>query len=289
MSAGSGRRSATVATGMLLAAAGCHASAHPGRQSKADDLPRIVSLHDVTTEILVALGAADRLVGARRPIQVPSEVGAAVAQVPRVGDTESIVASRPTLVIGTSVVAREAPGLVNYLREVGIEVVLLDPQGLDDVYDGVIEVARRAKVPDAGAMLVARLRGRSGDEAAAATAPVRVFVYDCCDPPFTAARRTVLSDLIERAGGRNVFTDLDAGWTRVSWEDVIARKPELVVIHAYREEEESAVDKKRARLRVMPALADVPVMVMPLGFSLGGIRSVDGLEHLRRAIAGLRG
>jgi len=289
VSAGSGRRSATVATGMLLAAAGCHASAHPGGQSQADDPPRIVSLHDVTTEILVALGAADRLVGARRPIQVPPDVGAAVAQIPRVGDTESIVASRPTLVLGTSVVAREAPELVNYLREVGIEVVLLDPQGLDDVYDGVIEVARRAKVPDAGALLVARLRGRSGAGASAAPEPVRVFVYDCCDPPFTAARRTVLSNLIARAGGRNVFTDLDAGWTRVSWEDVIARKPQLVVIHAYREEEESAVDKKRARLRVMPALADVPVMVMPLGFSLGGIRSVDGLEHLRRAIAGLRG
>jgi iron complex transport system substrate-binding protein len=289
VTAGAGRRSATVATGVLLAAAGCHAPAHPGGAAQADAPPRIVSLHDVTTEILVALGATDRLVGAGRPVQVPPEVGAALAQVPRVGDTESIVASRPTLVLGTSVVAREAPALVTYLRDVGIEVVLLDPRDLDDVYDGVLEVARRAKVPEAGARVVARLRARVGAAAAVAPEPVRVFVYDCCDPPFTAARRTVLSDLIARAGGRNIFTDLDASWTRVSWEDVIAQKPQLVVIHAYREEEESAIDKKRARLRAMPALADVPVTVMPLGFSLGGIRSVDGLEHLRRALAGLRG
>jgi len=269
---------------MLLATAGCHAPVHV----RGGDAPRIVSLHDVTTEILVALGATDRLVGARRPVQVPPEVGAALATIPRVGDTESIVASKPTVVLGTSVVAREAPDLVTYLRDVGIEVVLLDPQGLDDVYDAVMEVARRAKVPGAGVTLVSRLRARSA-AAAAAEAPVRVFVYDCCDPPFTAAGRTVLSDLIERAGGRNVFTDVDAGWTKVSWEQVIARKPQLVIIHAYREEEESAVDQKRARLRAMPALADVPVTVMPLGFSLGGIRSVEGLEHLRRAIAGLRG
>jgi len=285
MSAGSGRRSATVATGVLLAAAGCHAPAHV----RAGDAPRIVSLHDVTTEILVALGATDRMVGARRPVQVPREVGAALATIPRVGDTESIVASQPTLVVGTSVVAREAPDLVTYLRDVGIEVVLVDPQGLDDVYDSVMEVARRAQVPDAGVTLVARLRDRSGAAASGAQEPVRVFVYDCCDPPFTAAQRTVLSDLIARAGGRNVFADVDAGWTKVSWEQVVARRPQLVVIHAYREEGESAVETKRARLRAMPGLADVPVTVMPLGFSLGGIRSVDGLEHLRLAIAGLRG
>jgi iron complex transport system substrate-binding protein len=268
---------------MLLATAGCHAPAHV----RAGDALRIVSLHDVTTEMLVALGATDRLVGAQRAVQVPAEVVDALAQIPRVSDIESIVAKKPTLVLGTSVVAREAPDLVKYLRDVGIEVVLLDPQGLDDVYAGVAEVARRAKVPDGGADLMARLRGRSGERAAAAPEPVRVFVYDCCDPPFTAARRTVLTDLIERAGGRNVFAELDAGWTRVSWEQVIARKPQLVVIHAYREEEESAVEKKRARLAAMPGLAGVPVTVMPLGFSLGGIRSVDGLAHVRQAIAGL--
>jgi len=283
MLAGSGRRSATVATGMLLATAGCHAPAHV----RDGEAPRIVSLHDVTTEMLVALGATDRLVGARRPVQVPAEVGTALAHVPRVGDTESIVAVRPTLVLGTSVVAREAPDLVTYLRDVGIEVVLLDPQRLDDVYAGVMEVARRAKAPDAGEALVTRLRGGSAAGASRVAEPVRVFVYDCCDPPFTSARQTVLSDLIERAGARNVFADVDAGWTKVSWEQVIARKPQLIVIHAYREEEESAVEKKQARLRAIPTLADVPVTVMPLGFSLGGIRSLDGLEHLRTAIAGL--
>ncbi|HEU4731448.1 MAG TPA: hypothetical protein VFT22_26320, partial [Kofleriaceae bacterium] len=73
---------------------------------------RVVSLHDVTTEIVVALGAADRLVGVAEPVDVEAEVGAAIAGVPRVGDLESILAVRPSIVVGEAVVAAQDPELV---------------------------------------------------------------------------------------------------------------------------------------------------------------------------------
>jgi iron complex transport system substrate-binding protein len=111
-----------------------------------------------------------------------------------------------------------------------------------------------------------------------------VFVYDCCDPAFTAGRSAVLSDLIQRAGGRNIFADVASDWTSVSWEQVIARRPQLVVIHDYQYEGQGGLDEKRRKLQAVRALAGVPVTVMPLGFSLGGLRSVEGLEHLRKAI-----
>jgi iron complex transport system substrate-binding protein len=111
-----------------------------------------------------------------------------------------------------------------------------------------------------------------------------VFVYDCCDPPFTAGGRTVLTDLVERAGGHNVFADLATDWTNVSWEAVVARAPELVVIHAYAYAGQGDVADKQRALAVIPALAKLPTVVMPLGWSLGGLRSADGLEHLREVL-----
>jgi iron complex transport system substrate-binding protein len=111
-----------------------------------------------------------------------------------------------------------------------------------------------------------------------------VFVYDCCDPAFTAGRTAVLTDVIRRAGGRNIFADVNADWTKVSWEEVIARRPELVVIHDYEFEGQGGVAEKRSRLQAIRSLAAVPVTVMPLGLSLGGLRSFEGLEHLRKVI-----
>jgi iron complex transport system substrate-binding protein len=113
---------------------------------------------------------------------------------------------------------------------------------------------------------------------------VRVFIYDCCDPAFTAGGSAVLTDVIRRAGGRNIFADLAADWTKVSWEQVIARRPQLIVVHDYQFEGQGGVEEKRRRLAAIRSLAGIPVTVMPLGQSLGGLRSIEGLEHLAKAL-----
>lgn len=244
---------------------------------------RMVSLHDVTTELVVALGAVDRLVGVAEPVDVETDVTAAIAGAPRVGDLKSILAVRPTLVVGLAVVAAQDPELVARLRAAGVAVHLADPATLDDVVTTTREIAARIGASAAGERIAARIAA----SAAAPTPPghrVRVFVYDCCDPPFTAGGRAVLSDLIRRAGGDNVFGDLAAAWTHVSWEDVVARRPELVVIHAYHLDGQGEVADKQRAVRAISSLAALPAVVVPLGCSLGGLRSLEGLARLRAAI-----
>lgn len=245
--------------------------------------PRVVSLHDVTTEIVVALGATDRLVGVAEPVDLPPARLGTIAGVPRVGGLESIVAADPDLVLGLGVVAEQDPELVAHLGGRGVEVLLADPATLDDVHALVATVGARLDSAAADA-LVAELRARADAVTISPARRRRVFVYDCCDPPFTAGGRTVETELIERAGGENVFAGLDADWGNVAWEEVVARRPELVVIHDYRWDGQGDVAAKRAALRAIPSLGEVPVAVVPLGSVLGGLRSVDGLERLRAAI-----
>jgi iron complex transport system substrate-binding protein len=247
--------------------------------------PRVVSLHDLTTEIVVALHAASRLVGVTPGVQLPAEVARAVAGVPEVGGVESIVKVRPTVVLGTDVVAERSPELVSYLRGRGVEVWLARPARLEDVFEAVEQVARRIGEPERARPVVEGLKARVAAVRPGGGAPLPVFVYDCCDPAFTAAGRTVITDVIARAGGRNVFADLDADWTKVSWEEVVARRPRLVVIHDYRYGDQTDVAGKRAQLRGIRALAGLPTAVLPLGLSLGGIRSVDALERLAPILA----
>jgi ABC-type Fe3+-hydroxamate transport system substrate-binding protein len=256
--------------------------------------PRIVSLHDVTTEIVVALGASDRLVGIGELVDATPEVQDSVARVPQVAGLESILARRPDVVLGLEVVGERDPELVAQLRDRGIAVYLADPATLDDVYAMIRVVAVHAGAAGAGERVVDELRARiersidtAAREGSAARRP-RVFVYDCCEPPFTAGGDTVLTDVIARAGGDNVFADLATDWTTVSWEAVALRRPDVVVIHAYAMAGQGDVADKRRTLVSRSALAQLPTVVVPLGWSLGGLRSVDALERLRRAMSGER-
>jgi iron complex transport system substrate-binding protein len=202
--------------------------------------------------------------------------------VPRVGALESILDLSPDVVLGLSVVAERDPELVRALRSAGVDVYLADPKTVSDVFATARAVATRVREPAAAESLVQRL---GAELKSVVPAPERrVFVYDCCNPPFTAGGKTVLTDLIARAGGRNVFADLNADWTHVSWEEVVARRPELIVIHAYQHDGQADVAGKRRALERIPSLARVPTAVLPLGVSLGGIRSIDGLRRLNAAL-----
>lgn len=262
----------------------CTACVDRGEAPPRSALPRVVSLHDVTTEMVVALGAADRLVGIDDPVDLDAGARDAISAVPRVAGLESILSVHPDVVLGLGVVAERDPELVARLRQKGIVVALADPATLEDVYSLTRLTAERVGAVAAGEKLIQRLRSQAGEHAPATGRPPRVFVYDCCDPPFTAGGKTVLTDLIARAGGTNIFADLDADWTHVSWEEVVTRRPELVVIHAYRYEGQGDASDKEKTLRAMSSLAGVPVVVLPLGESLGGLRSLDGLARLRAAI-----
>ena len=63
---------------------------------------------------------------------------------------------------------------------------------------------------------------------------LRVFVYDSGeDAPFTAGRYAMPTALIEAAGGQNIMDDFNKSWGTVTWEEVVDRDPQVVVIVNY--------------------------------------------------------
>ncbi|MGY2342507.1 ABC transporter substrate-binding protein [Pseudomonas sp. SDO5532_S415] len=64
----------------------------------------------------------------------------------------------------------------------------------------------------------------------------RVFLYDSGeDRAMTSGRLGMPQALIDAAGGRNVLDDVEASWTRVNWENVVERNPQVIVIVDYGE------------------------------------------------------
>lgn len=110
----------------------------------------------------------------------------------------------------------------------------------------------------------------------------RVFLYDSgTDQPSTIGNQVPGDEIIEAAGGDNIFHSLNKRYTQVSWESVVDAKPEMIIIMSYRDQ---PAEQKIAFLRSHPALREVPaiknnkIYVMDYNELISGPRNVDGAE-----------
>lgn len=72
--------------------------------------------------------------------------------------------------------------------------------------------------------------------------PINVFVYDSGeDVPFTACQG-MPGDILRLAGARSIFDDIEAGWAKPSWEEVVVRDPDAILILNYKGEVEEKIE-----------------------------------------------
>jgi ABC-type Fe3+-hydroxamate transport system substrate-binding protein len=243
---------------------------------------RVVSLHDVTTEAVLRYEARRCLVGVAEPTDLAAELQAQLKGIPRVDSTESVLATRPTQVLALAIIAEHQPELFRELDQRGISWTAPRLERVSDVARLAADVGKRLDRVAASRSYTDTLEALRGNAATQLKRP-RVFVFDCCTPPFTAGRRAVLTDVLAHAGADNVFADVDDDWFNASWEAAIARKPDLVLIDDYGDP--SGLARKREALVKIAPLADLPVVVLPLRDALGTIRSAEVIQRLTAAIA----
>jgi iron complex transport system substrate-binding protein len=244
---------------------------------------RVVSLHDVTTEALVELGAAACLVGIAELEDVPDSVRRAVTDVRRVASAETVLATAPTHVYALEVVTEHEAGLVDALARRKVPYHAPRLERLDDVRALVARIAGDLSRQEAAKPWLSEL---TRTESTALAGP-RVLVFDCCAPPFTAGKHALVTDLLRLSGASNVFAEVDDTWFHTSWEAAVGQKPDLVLIDDYGSE--GSLTKKREALQAVTPLSGVPVLVLPLRDMLGTIRTGRVLDDLKKRLAGSRG
>lgn len=256
-------------------------SAAPSPRSTPGCRERVVSLHDVTTEAVLRYSGRECLVGVASPTDLSADLGSQLDGIPRVESTESVLAAKPTQVFALAISTEAQPELFRELDRRRISWTAPRLERVSDVTALATDIAHRIDRVAVSEKYTRRLRGLA--PASKPGARPRVFVFDCCAPPYTAGKRAVVTDLLAHAGADNVFADVDDDWFNVSWEAAVARQPNLIVIDAYGDAD--SVAKKRAALARIPALAKLPVVVLPLRDVLGTIRSADVIDHLSSVIA----
>lgn len=211
---------------------------HPAR--------RIVALVPSVTGTVVALGAADLLVA-----RTDFDKDPAVARLPSIGgglnpSVETLVSLRPDLVLGWETSGR--PELRDRLTAMGIPVFAIKTEDTTDVFRAIRNVGRLTGRAHAADSLSASLRGELDAVRASVAGASRptVFYMAWNDPPLTAGPKTFISQVIEVAGGRNVFADATALWPTVSIEEIVRRQPDFLLLPAGEQGAAKAEGLKRA-------------------------------------------
>jgi ABC-type Fe3+-hydroxamate transport system substrate-binding protein len=247
---------------------------------------RIVSLSPSTTELLFAIGAGDRVVGRTRWCADPP----AALEVESVGDgldpnVELIVAQRPDLVVFYQSGMND-PAIAQ-LERLGITTASVQ-------LDGLADLARAAR-------LLGRLTGDSartdtlvrifeGELAAVSTTPAEdaatVLMLAWDNPPIVIGSASFLSEIVSRAGARNLFADLAQPSGSVSLEAIAARAPDVVLLT---EGDSAPAFARRPEWQVVKAVREGRfASVRGSHFSHPSFRAAQAIAQLRAALEGWR-
>lgn len=290
----------------LLGLAG-PALAHPvtvqscDREVTFDAIPQRAASNDVNlTEMMLVLGLTDRMVGYTGISgwnKLDADMRAGIAALPELSEKYP---SKEVLIgadldfwfagwnygmrIGGEVTPETlAPfGIPVYeLTESCIHIMARDGIAVDDMFTDIRNLGTIFGVADRAEALITGWQSEL--DAIAATLPqqdpLRVFVYDSGeDTPFTAGRYAMPSAMIAAAGGRNIMEDVDSSWTRVAWEPVVERDPQVIVIVNYGD---VTAEQKMDFLRNTPALAGIDAVVNNRFVVLDYVEATPGPRNIR--------
>lgn len=205
---------------------------------------RIVSLASPATEMLLALGLQDSVVGyAMQENEIPEKYKAAFDELYCITpdwtvSQEMIMAMEPDFLMFWN----GSPDYTyDFLKSNNMSTYTLtsdtDSAKIESVYDDFINMGKIFGVEDRASEIIAEMKAKIDPvaERMANVEPVSVVyidAYSSDEAAFTAGDALV-ADIFRKAGGENVISDTTDPWLNVSWEQIAAADPEWIVIGVY--------------------------------------------------------
>jgi iron complex transport system substrate-binding protein len=277
---------------------------------------RIVSLLPSTTEILFAIGAGDDVVGVTFECDTPAE-----ARTRTIVSTSAMPAGLTPAEIDSYVVGAVADGVDLYHLEADAlraldpthvvtqdlcavcavdvstvdaaldhlgctaEVLTVDPHTLEEVLASVLLLGRVTGREEAAAELVQSLRERMAAvwRSTMGRPRPRVAVLEWTDPPYAPGHW--IPEMVELAGGENVLGTAGQKSVRVTWDDVLATRPDVVVVAPCGYDRAGAETQAEEVAGLLPPGVRLHPVDADSMWARPGPRLVEGVEELRDLLA----
>lgn len=268
-----------------------------GRQVQIIKAPeRVLTLGPNCTELFVALGLQDHIVGttlsnhSRGPLPEYEEFYSEIPQLNYGSATrEAVISSGADFIYGIDWEFGDEGIDIAELESYGITVYMNSATTIDEQYQEIMDIGRIFGIEKRAEAFVDDQKNRIAKVRESISGHDRpgVLVYDSGgDGVFTCGGSNFESLLIGLAGGDNIFSDItDRQWTTVSYEEVIAREPDVIIIHDY---DSPSVDEKIAEIKANNTLSQLNCVkndrfvVIQLESVLPGNRMAYAVETMSR-------
>ena len=266
-----------------------------------DSVPQKAISNDVNlTEMMLVLGLSDRMVGYTGISgwkTLDEEMRKGVKELPELSSKypskEVLIGADADFFFAGWNYGMKVGGPVTpeTLKPFGIKVYELtescthimnkNKASIDDMYNDLLNLGRIFKIEDKANAIVKSYR----NELASLTKniqskdPLKVFVYDSGkDTPFTAGLYAMPTALIEAAGGKNVMDNFEKSWGTVTWEEVIDRNPEVIVIVNYGN---VTAEQKREFMMTNPAFTEIDAVKNDRFVTLEYVEATPGPRNIK--------
>ncbi|MFJ7733991.1 ABC transporter substrate-binding protein [Lysinibacillus sp. NPDC097231] len=261
---------------------------------------KAISLNQHVTEIMLALGLEDSMVGtAYLDDKIYEPLQAAYDKVPVLAEQypakEQVIDAEADFLYGgwKSAFGEKGVGTPEELEALGIHTYLhtasnMTKPTLEDIFTDIRNIAKIFRVEDHGEALIAQMTKDVDDVRAKLPQNgenLRVLVFDGGDKDVFTAGQNFMNELVTIAGGNNVFGDVESGWTTVSKEDAVDRNPQVVVVIDYGEttaEEKINFLKNDPALKEIAAVKNECFVILPLSAASEGVRAAEAIQILAK-------
>lgn len=254
---------------------------------------RIVSLVPNVTEMLFAIGAGPQVVGVSSFDTEPP----AVRALPRVGalvdpDTERILSLTPDLVIAYGSQAE----LRAQMARASVPTYGYRHGGLADILVTIVEIGERVGRDGEARRVAAAIEARLAavrSRVAGQPRPRTLLVFGrerfSLRNLYASGGRGFLHDMLEAAGGANVFADVDRESVQATTEVLLSRAPEVILeLRAEPMASEADPERERAAWNVLPSIPAVRsgrvIVLTGKALTVPGPRVAESVERMARAL-----
>ena len=279
--------------------------------NKVEKVPtRAISMSQATTEMMLALGLEDKMVGtAMKEEDIYPPLQAAYDKVKVLSEKwpsyETFMAEKPDFATGWEVPFTKRGIPAERISSQNIPIFIPSSmQKLDANLDTVFEdmkkygeifgVQEDAKIwIDAQKSILESVQAKIKD-----LPKKKIFVYDSSDSqPFTAFKGYT-TNILKLIGAENVMENagVDKTWAATSWESVVAADPEYIIIADYSSgvrndedfQQKVATIKENPQLQNVTAVRENHFVKVKLSEITPGVRTVESLKRLAEEIHGIK-
>jgi heme transport system substrate-binding protein len=202
--------------------------------AKADSFQRIISIGGANTEILYALGLADRIVGTDTTSTYPAEARATQKiGYMRALSAEGVLSLKPNLIILTNEAG--PPTVLNQLKQVGIEILeLTAARSIEDIRNNIIAIAHKLNVESKAQEVLARIDSDMSLLKAALSKRQRMpkimfILQHGGGAPMVAGHGTAAHSILTLSGAENVAA-VYQGYKPLTPEAAIKMQPDFILV-----------------------------------------------------------